>query len=180
MAQETIEGTQVPGQPKAEGGLPQMNFETFPSQLFWLLLTFGFLLVFLSKSALPRIGGAIENRRQRIVGDLETAEQRRKDAGTALKAYEASMAAARSRALALADESRKVIAVEVDRQKAAADASAQKSLAEAEARIAETRTAATAHVREVASDAAATIVERLIGERVSPADAMRAVEAQRS
>src|SRR3954466_9819944 len=127
MAQETTEGTQVPGQAHAEGGLPQMNIETFPGQLFWLLITFGFLLVFLSKSALPRIGGAIETRRQKIVGDLETAEQLRNESAAALQAYESSLAAARNRALALADESRKVIAGEVERQKSAADAGAQKT-----------------------------------------------------
>jgi F-type H+-transporting ATPase subunit b len=179
MAQETIEGTEVPPA-EAEGGLPQMHFETFPSQLFWLLITFGFLLIFLSKSALPRIGGAIETRRRKVMGDLETAEQLRKEAAAALQGYETALAGARGRALALADESRKVIASEVDRQKSAADASAQKVLGEAEARIAETRAAATAHVREVASEAAAEIVERLIGDRVSPADAKRAVESSRT
>jgi F-type H+-transporting ATPase subunit b len=180
MQQETTEGTVAPGEAHAEGGLPQMNVETFPSQLFWLVLTFGFLLVVLSRTALPRIGGAIEARRQRIVGDIESAEQLRKDAAAALQGYESALASARGRAVALADESRKLITAEVDRQKAAADASAHKALAEAESRIAETRNAAMAHVREAASEAAADIVERLIGERVSAADAQSAVEAGRS
>jgi F-type H+-transporting ATPase subunit b len=180
MAGELHEGTAVPGEEHAaEGGMPQMNPEWFASQLFWLVLTFGFLLIVMSRIALPSIGGVIEARRSRITGDLEGAEQARKDAAGALKAYESSMAGARSRALALADEGRKAVVVEVDRVKAATEASAQKTMAEAEARIGQTRAAAAANVRAVASEAAADIVERLIGERVSPADAARAVEASR-
>ena len=177
---ETTEGTVAPGEAHgAEGGLPQMNVETYASQLFWLVLTFGFLLVVLSRTALPRIGGAIEARRQRILGDFEAAEQMRKNAAVALQGYETALAGARGRAVALADESRKVIAAEIERQKAVADASAQRTLTDAESRIAATRAGAMAHVRTVASDAASDIVERLIGERVSAAEAQAAVEPAR-
>jgi F-type H+-transporting ATPase subunit b len=181
MAGELHEGTAVPGEehPPA-AGLPQMNPEWFASQLFWLVLTFGFLLIVMSRIALPRIGGTIETRRARIAGDLEGAEQSRKNAAAALKAYETSLAGARSRALALADEGRKAVVAEVERAKAASEAAAQKTLADAEARIGETRKAAAANVRSVAGEAAADIVERLIGERVSPADAASAIPAARS
>jgi F-type H+-transporting ATPase subunit b len=176
MAVELHEGVAVPGEEHAaEGGMPQMNPEWYASQLFWLVLTFGFLLIVMSRVALPRIGGTIENRRTRIVGDLESADQARRDAAAALKAYETSLAGARTRALALADEGRKAVVSEVEKVKAATEASAQKTLAEAEARIADTRQAAAANVRNLASEAAADIVERLIGERVNPADASRAV-----
>jgi F-type H+-transporting ATPase subunit b len=174
--EELHEAVGVPGEEHAaEAGLPQMNPEFFASQLFWLVLTFGFLLIVMSRVALPAIGGVIEGRRARIVGDLETADQARKDAAAALKAYETSLAGARTRALALADEGRKAVVSEVEKVKAATEASAQKTLADAEARIAQTRQAAAANVRNLASEAAADIVERLIGERVNPADASRAV-----
>jgi F-type H+-transporting ATPase subunit b len=176
-AGELHEGTVAPGGEAhaAEGGLPQMDFATYPSQLFWLVLTFGFLLVFLSKYALPRIGGAIQNRQSTIAGDLESADRLRKDAHEALKGYENALGSARGRAVALADESRKVISAEVEKLKHAAEADAQRTLTAAESRIAETRKAAAAHVRTAAADAASDIVERLIGERVSPADAARAI-----
>jgi F-type H+-transporting ATPase subunit b len=179
MADELQEGTVAPGGEAhaAEGGLPQMDVGTFPSQIFWLVLTFGFLLIFMSRYALPRIGGGIENRRQRILGDLEQADQLRKEADVALQSYDAALAGARGRALSLADESRKVISSEVEKLKTAADADTQRTLTAAEARIAETRTEAAAHVREAASEAAADIVERLIGERVTAADASRALAA---
>lgn len=169
----TTEGTEAPGGP----GLPQMNAATFPSQIFWLAVTFVFLLVVLSRVALPRIGGAIEARRSRIEGDLGTAEKLREEAAAALKAYEAALAEARGRALALADENRKRIGGEIEALKNAADAQSQTALAAAEVRIAASRQAAMAHVRGAAAEAASDIVERLIGERIPAGEAAKAVEA---
>ena len=176
---ETTEGTLAPGEENAEGGLPQMNPETFASQLFWLVLMFGVLFFVISKMALPRIGAILTTRRETLAGDLEKAEQLRKDAAGALAGYEAALAGARGRAGAMADENRKRTAAEIEKLSAAADAQTQTTLAEAEQRIYATRKTAAGHVQHVASEAAADIVERLIGERVSASDALRAVQSSR-
>ena len=42
--------------------MPQLNPEFFISQLFWLILTFSFLLFFLWKISLPRISSVLEKR----------------------------------------------------------------------------------------------------------------------
>src|SRR5688572_18942438 len=39
------------------GGLPQLRLDTYPSQIFWLLVTFAALYVAFSKMVLPNIGG---------------------------------------------------------------------------------------------------------------------------
>ena len=41
------------GAEHAKGGLPQLNIETFPSQIFWLVVTLVVLFYLLSKIALP-------------------------------------------------------------------------------------------------------------------------------
>jgi F-type H+-transporting ATPase subunit b len=168
----TTEGTEAPGGP----GLPQMDFATYPSQIFWLVVTFVALLIVLSRVAIPRIGGAIAARRGRIEGDLSTAEQLRKDAANSLKSFESARAAARAKALALAEENRKRVMGDIEGLRNAADAQSQKALEEADARIAAARQSAIGNVRSAAADAASDIVERLIGQRVTPADAAKAVE----
>ena len=105
-ARETTEGT---GAPEGHTGLPQMDVGTFPSQIFWLVVTFGLLFLVLSRKTLPMIEAIIGNRRIRIEGDLGTAEAFRKEAQNALAAYEAALAQARAKAHRLADENRKVI-----------------------------------------------------------------------
>jgi len=170
------ETTAAHGAPHQSGGLPQMNPEWFASQIFWLVIAFGFLYFVLGRVAIPRIAGVIEERRDRIADDLDRAEQFRKESEGALKAYEVALAEARGRALALADENRRTVASELDRAKADADAQSQKTMAEAEARIAATREKAKTGIRAAAAEAAADVVARLIGETVGADEAARAVE----
>jgi len=55
--------------------MPQLNPEFFVSQLFWLVVTFSFLLVFLWRISLPRIGNILEKRERKINEDLTTAKE---------------------------------------------------------------------------------------------------------
>src|SRR4029453_15126480 len=96
MAAATTEGTESTGQP--EGGLPQLNPEHFAGQIFWLAITFGLLFILLSRVTLPKIGGGLAARKDRIDGDLGAADRSRKDASEALAEYEAALAQARGRA----------------------------------------------------------------------------------
>lgn len=55
--------------------MPQLNPEFFISQLFWLVLTFTFLLVFLWRISLPRISLVLEKRESKINDDVAVAKQ---------------------------------------------------------------------------------------------------------
>ncbi len=168
--------TVAPSQPEGPG-FPPFKYETFPSQLFWLTITFAFLFVVLWRLAGPRIQSVIAARRDQINNDIRIADQFRKDAESASAAYETALAGARARAQALADENRRVIDDRINQAKVAADANAQKSLAAAEAEIAKMREEARAHVLRAAQDAAIDIVTRLIGTPVAENEAAEAVRA---
>ena len=173
-AEGTIEGT---AEPAEHAGLPQMDVGTFPSQVFWLAITFGLLFLVLSRTTIPMIAGVIGARRNRIEGDLGTAESLRKDAANALAGYESALAGARSRALQLANENRKRVVTEIEQIKSQADATAQAVMADAERRIAAERARAVRGVKAAAADAAADIVQRLLGTPVSAEEAANAVAA---
>jgi len=55
--------------------MPQLNPEFFVSQLFWLIVTFSFLLIFLWRISLPRISSVLEKRESKINNDIELAKQ---------------------------------------------------------------------------------------------------------
>jgi F-type H+-transporting ATPase subunit b len=175
MADSTIAGTEVP--PHKEGGFPPFDTTTFPSQIFWLVITFGFLFVVLWRVAGPRIHSVIVTRRNQINDDLAVAQKHRGDAEAASAAYQTALAGARARATALADGNRKSVIAEIDKAKADADARAAADIAKAEGRINEMREAARIHVTNAARDAAIEIVARLTGETVSNDDAAAAVRA---
>ena len=55
--------------------MPQLNPEFFLSQLFWLVITFSFLIIFLWKISLPRINNVLKRRENKIDGDIESSKQ---------------------------------------------------------------------------------------------------------
>jgi len=154
------EHTEVPG-----GGhkFPPLQIETYASQLLWLALTFVALYLLMSRVALPRIGSIIEDRRQRIASDFAEAERLKAESDAASVAYEKSLADARGRAQALANETREREAKAAESARKALDAKLNTQIGEAEKTIGARRSAAMTNVQGIAVDAAAAIVERLTG-----------------
>ena len=155
------------------GGFPPFNKDTFASQLLWITLAFVGLYLLMSRVALPRIGSIIEDRRQRIASDFAEAERLKAESDAASVAYEKSLADARSRAQALANETREREAKAAESARKALDAKLNAQIGEAEKTIAARRSAAMTNVQGIATGAAAAIIERLIGS----APASREVEA---
>lgn len=169
--------TEQPAPHEATGGFPPFDATTFPTQIFWLVITFAFLFVVLWRVAGPRINGVITTRRNKINGDIAEAQKHRSDAEAASAAYQTALAGARAKANAHAEETRKRIGGEVDKAKADADAKAHEATAAAEARIQTMRVEARASMTKAAQDAAIEIVTRLTGETVSADDAAAAAKA---
>ena len=159
-----------------KGIFPPFQSETYVSQLLWLALAFVALYLLMSRLALPRLGAVIEARRARIEGDLSEAQRLRSESEAVITAYEKSLADARSRAQTIANTTRDRLMSESEQSRKALEAKLNADLGEAEAQIARTKTAAMAHVREVAVDSASAIVERLIGTTPLPSTVATAVD----
>jgi F-type H+-transporting ATPase subunit b len=159
MAAEQKAHTEVP--PK--GHFPPFDKETFASQLFWFAIAFVLLYVIISRLAIPRVGGIMDARRQSVEGDLAEAKRLKDSSDAAIAAYEKSLADARSRAQALANQTREKQAKDAEAARHELDATLSTRIAQAEQAIAERRTAAMANVQDIAVETAAAIVERLTG-----------------
>ena len=157
------------------GGFPPFDQTTFPSQIFWLVITFAFLFTVLWRVAGPRINAAITSRRGAINGAIAEASKARADAEAAQGQYQAALTAARAKANALAEETRQKLNAEIAKAKADADARAHDAMVAADARIAKTRETAKAAVGTAARDAAIAIVERLTGDKISVEEAAKAL-----
>lgn len=157
--------TEVPsgGHGGGRGGFPPFEPASFASQLFWLAITFIALYLIVSRLALPRVGGIIENRRNKIEGDLAQAQQMKDESDRELAAYERELSEARARAQTIANETRDRLNAQTEATRKTLDAQLAAKLVDAEKTIAATRQAAMANVRGIATDTAAAIVQRLIG-----------------
>src|SRR6201995_6089118 len=159
------------------GAFPPFDSSTFPSQLVSLVVLFVALYIIVSRVALPRVGAVIDARQNRIEGDLAEAQKLKDESEAALKAYEADLAAARSKAQEIGAETReKANAASEAERKTLEDKLAIKP-ADAEKSIAATRSTAMSNVRGIAADAASAIVQRLTGATPDGGTVASAVDA---
>ena len=157
-------GTTAHTEADAHGrAFPPFQKDTFASQLVSLLIAFVALYLIVSRIALPRVGSVIDERQNKIEGDLADAQKLKDQSDSALKAYENELAAARSRAQAIGAETREKLNAASEAERKTLEDQLSVKLAEAEKTIASTREAAMGNVRGIAADAAAAIVQQLTG-----------------
>ena len=162
-----------------EGGssaFPPFDATTFPSQLVWFFIAFGFLYWYMATRGLPKIGEVIENRRARIAQDLDDATRMQQKADTAAAAHEKTLAEARAKAQALAQAARDEAAAAADAKRKALESELAARIAAAEKQIAATRAQAMTNVAEIARETTGAIVERLGGRAPDPAAVANAVD----
>src|SRR6056297_3288557 len=135
-------------------GMPQLCFDWWPNQIFWLMVTLAVIFFFLSRVALPRIASVLAERQGSITNDLAAAEDLKARALEAEDAYNKALAEARSEAQKIIAEAK----ADLDDATAKADAEIAAKLAESEKKIAETRASAMEAVKGVAKDTAGELV----------------------
>ena len=153
MATETTGGAAA-----ESAGMPQLDFSTFPNQIFWLVVTLVVIYLILDRVALPRIASVLAERQGTITNDIAAAEELKQRAAEAEAAYDKALADARAEAGRIADETKAEIQAEVDEAMKRADAEIAERTAESESRIAEMQAGATAAIRQVAKDTARAVV----------------------
>ena len=158
-------------------GPTMFDSSTFASQLFWLALTFGFLLWFMSKVIVPRIGGILETRQDRIAQDLDKAHELKGEADAAIAAYEQELAEAKSSANEIAGKARDAAKAAAEAERHKVETALNKKLSEAETRIAAIRDKAMADVGAIAGDTTEAIVKQMIGGTVTKAEITKALKA---
>lgn len=159
------------------GGMPQFNPSTFPTQLFWLAVILVLFFFAMRNMALPRIGNALDERKQKIDDDLDKAAKYREDAEAAMAAYEKALADAVAEAQSVQRQTAQDIAKRAaDRRgelanKLAADAK------DAEARISAAKEPALANLQDMAAEVVQEAAAKLAGVKVARTDAKQAVSA---
>lgn len=162
---------------KASGGLPQFDPAPWPSEIFWALVIFAILYLLVSRVFAPAIGGTIDQREDKIAGDIGDARRARDAAQAELDAAAGELAAARARAQKVALDAQNEAKAAAAARQAEEDAKIAKSLEEAEARIAAARAEAMGHIRSIAVDTAQAMIEKLTGAEADRAEVEAAVGA---
>lgn len=147
----------------ASSGLPQFDPSTYPSQLFWLAITFIVLYIVFSKSVLPALGSTIESRRDHIQSDLDTAKQMKDEAEKVHAAYEEALIEARTQASALMLKSEEKIKAKAAKK---LDSLREKSLEQtqkAEVELEKAKAEAMKDMDAIAAEVASKAAEKIVG-----------------
>jgi F-type H+-transporting ATPase subunit b len=170
MADTATTETAGHGAPQGAGGLPQFDASWWPGQMVWFLFIFVVVFALMAKVFVPRVGGTIAEREDRISGDIARARALKEQAEAQATQADAEMAQARSRAQKVAADAKARVQAEASGRQAVEEARLAESLAAAEAEIKAAREAAMSHVREIAAETAQAIVARLTGQPASAQD----------
>jgi len=158
-------------------GMPQLDFSTFPNQIFWLVVSLVVIHLILKRVAIPRIGAVLSERQGTITNDIAAAEELKLKAQDAEAAYDKALADARVQAQKIIAGAKAEMQAGLDEATVEAEAKIAVKARESEARIAEIREGAMQSVTEVAKDTAKAIVSAL-GQTVDGRTVTAAVNAR--
>jgi F-type H+-transporting ATPase subunit b len=159
------------------GAFPPFDPTYFASQLFWLALSFGLFYLFMARVAVPRIGGILEIRRDRIAHDIDEVNVLKAEADAAMAAYEQSLAKARGKANEIGGKARDTAKAEAEAERQRIEADIMARTQAAEKRIGDIKTKALGNVDAIAAETAAAIVNQLIGSKFDNSEIAAAVKA---
>ncbi len=160
-------GTQVEHAAGTHSGAPHLNPESYPSQLFWLSVTFILLYLLVARSILPRIHEVLEKRQHHLAQDLDRAEELSQDAEEARSSYEKLQADARSKAQQFIQESQNSVVAMQEKKFAELDADLNDKLAKARDNIARQQSELQAKLTPVAREVTAQVIDKIIGVKPS-------------
>ena len=160
MATTTVEAAGA----AEKAGMPQLDFSTFPNQIFWLVVTLVVTFLLLKLVVLPRVGGILAERKGAIASDLAAAEELKQKAVAAEKSYQDALVQARAEAAKIIAAAKAEIQGDLNAAIAKADVEIAAKTADSEKSIAEIKAGAMDAVSEVAKATAAELVGALGGK----------------
>jgi F-type H+-transporting ATPase subunit b len=161
----------------SSGGLPQLDPSTYPSQIFWLIVAFILLYMFFSSKTLPEMSTVMENRKDRISNDLNTAEQLKNDIEAAQKNYEASLTGARDKAAKTLADTNAKIAEKAAKENDAFRETADKEIAALEKEITKAKKDAMNDMNAIVAEVSQEAAEKIVGLKLDIKKAQTVVKA---
>lgn len=161
----------------AESGLPQLNADTYPSQVFWLIISFVLLYILMSKIALPRVHEVFELRSSEIANNLSRAEKFQQEMEEVKASYEESLAKANQDAEDIVKTIEQKTAAKISDKHHTFSEEAKSRLQKTEDNIEQARAEVLKSLEGVAADVTKDALKKLAGISVKKADMLKVVQS---
>ncbi len=155
--------------------MPQFDITTFPTQLFWLIVTFSTLYFVVARVVLPRFSSILEMRQSRIQNDLQKAEELQKEAAYLEAEHRRMQQDARNKAHAIVAEIRQQIQADIQAQNDSLKQEMDAVLQKTEQELQVYKENAQAELTATASQLAEALFLKITGNTASAADVAAAV-----
>ena len=146
-------------------GMPQLDFSTFPNQIFWLVVFCVILFAIVKLFIIPRMEDIFANRRKIIDGNIAKAEEIRIRVSEIERQIEDELQKAKSQC----DEIMNISGNNIKEQMAAALEESKMTttqlIKEAEGRLKELRAGSEAAIEKISEELASEIIKKLSREK---------------
>jgi len=151
----------------AEGGMPQLNPEFWAAQIFWLILIFSSLYVIIWKLFLPKITNSIENRKLKIVNDLNETQKLKDNAEKKLQEYNKIIENSKKDAKKIIEDGKKKLNREIESKKQKFNEEIEKELTNVEKEIKNLKKSSMLVINKIAADISSEIIKQAIGTEIN-------------
>jgi len=151
----------------SETGMPQLNPEFWTAQIFWLILIFSSLYLIIWKIFLPRITYSIENRKSRVVNDLDEAQKLKENAEKKLKEYNEIIENSKKEAKKIIEDNKKKLNRDIENKKQKFNDEIEKELVTAEKEIKDLKKFSISNINNIATETSDEIIKQIINIEVN-------------
>ena len=151
----------------SEAGMPQLDPEFWTAQIFWLILIFSSLYLIIWKIFLPRITYSIENRKSKIVKDLDEAQKLKDNAEKKLKEYNEIIEKSKKEAKKIIEDGKKKLDQDIEIKKQKFNDEIEKELALAEKEIKDLKKTSIPKISSIAAEISTEIIKKIIDIEVN-------------
>jgi len=160
----------------AEAGMPQLNPEFWASQIFWLVLIFLTLYTIIWKIFLPKIADSIENRKSKVISDVNEAQKLKESAENKLNEYNKIIESAKKEAKKILEDSRRKLEEDIKNKKQKLNQDIEEELSGVEEEIINLKRSSISNINKISVEIAPEVIKQIIGTDVNASNVSAIVE----
>ena len=142
-------------------GMPQLNPDVWIPQIFWLIITFGFLYLIISKIVFPRLSESIEQRNDYVSDLLDEAKSLSQQTEKLNKEYEEFIINSKKEAQEIILNGRKKLNIEFDKKKSELDKKISDLTSKAEQEINDFKSKSIDQIKIIANEISKELLNEL-------------------
>ena len=157
--------------------MPQLDFSIFPSQFFWLCVSFFLMLFIMSKFIIHKTAEMINLRKAKIDADLEAAAELKKKVEKTLEKYNLALKKATDEANVSLQKTREDLADTIEHRQAELSAELNREIVAGEKKINAAKQKALDGIEDMVAELAPLVLQKLGVVKVSAKEIQTALQS---